>query len=86
LASKSVAKVATIFGFKLSTAYHIKRKYLKTGSTSSRPKSGRPSILTEAAKRHICRIATKNQCMLFAEVANVLGIGILESMVCNIMA
>ena len=43
-------------GHPKSTVHDIIERYCETGAGSSRPRSGRPPILTDRDKRHIVRI------------------------------
>lgn len=85
LGGKSVAEASAMFGIPAPTAYTIRRKYLETGSTSNKSKSGRPSKVNDRGKRAILRTAIKSRRMPLNEVANVLGLDISPSTMRNVL-
>jgi transposase len=55
LGGQDIAQAAQKFGLKDSTARSIMKKYNATGTAENRPRSGRPTKLTDTAKHHIVR-------------------------------
>jgi transposase len=74
LGGQDIAQAARKFGLKDSTARSIMKKYNATGTAENRPRSGRPTKLTDTAKRHIVRTARKNRRAPFSEIRNLVGL------------
>jgi transposase len=74
LGGQDIAQAAQKFGLKDSTARSIMKKYNATGTAENRPRSGRPTKLTDTAKRHIVRTAHKNRRAPFSEIRNLVGL------------
>lgn len=81
----SVAKAAELVGMPKSTAYDIKNKFKKTGSTANLRRSGRPKKLSEAGKRLIVRNAIKARCKPFRELANELQLDVSASTIRRVL-
>lgn len=58
--TNTVREIADIVGIPRSTVYNIIDRYGKTSSFGNKPKSGRPSKLTDHAKRKVMRIIKKD--------------------------
>ena len=54
-------EIEAITGHPKSTVHDTIERYSETGAGSSRPRSGRPPILTDWDKHHIVRIVKSNQ-------------------------
>ena len=54
-------EIEAITGHPKSTVHDTIERYSETGVGSSRPRSGRPPILTDRDKRHIVRIVKSNR-------------------------
>jgi len=52
-AGVTVADVARIFNCSRETIYNLQTRYMNTGSTRDRPRSGRPRVTTPAQDRYI---------------------------------
>ena len=57
----SEREIEEITGHPKSTVHDTIERYLETGGGISRPRSGRPEILTQRDKRHLYRIARSNR-------------------------
>ncbi|GLB38751.1 putative DDE superfamily endonuclease [Lyophyllum shimeji] len=83
---KSIPSAAAHFGFPQRTAYNIINKYRDTGTVSDENRSGRPSVLSDTARRHLKRTARKNRRLPFTELGNAAGLSVSTSTVRNVLA
>lgn len=83
---QSVNKAAALFGIPRSTAYYNLKKFNTIGSASQQPRSGRPSKLTDRAKRLLVRSARKSRRAPFRELVNTLQLNISVSTARNVLA
>ncbi|TFK57876.1 hypothetical protein BDN72DRAFT_782770, partial [Pluteus cervinus] len=68
LQGASFREVAEQFSIPKSTCYDIFAKFLKTGSTQNKPRSGRPRKLDPYAHRLLIRIARNNRKLSLREL------------------
>ncbi|KAJ7587668.1 hypothetical protein C8J56DRAFT_755644, partial [Mycena floridula] len=69
-AHDNVAKACNDYGIPPSTGYDLWNKFLETGTTSNRPRSGRPSKLDEAGKAEVVRKVVQSRRKAFQEIGN----------------
>ncbi|KAJ3527972.1 hypothetical protein NMY22_g9584 [Coprinellus aureogranulatus] len=65
----SVPQAAKLYGIGRSTGYEIWNKFQETGSTSNRPRSGRPRKVTSRNERHIINEIKANRRKPFKVIA-----------------
>jgi transposase len=66
----NVARACADYSIKSSTGYDLWNKFLDTGSASNRPRSGRPSKLSESEKENVRELATHRHRKPFCEIGN----------------
>jgi len=59
-AGKSVEEIMSISGIPRSTLFRWKAKLIREGHLEAKPHSGRPSLMSPRALRHLSRISKKN--------------------------
>jgi transposase len=86
LAGNTITDAGKDFDIPQSTASDIWRKYQQTGSTHSRPRSGRPPKITSRVTRTIIREAKKNRRANLSEIGKTVMPNISISSVRKILA
>lgn len=66
---KSLREIGKTVGRTHSTVQGVIKNYKSTGSTTSKPRSGRPSTLTDREKRHIINEVQKNPKLTASKIA-----------------
>ena len=67
-AGKTISEAAKLSGIPYRTVKKVWAKFRKTGSTSNRSRSGRPSKVTDRTRRELIRMARNNRKMLFQKM------------------
>lgn len=73
---KSARQIGRELGISDTTASRVIRRFKETGSNENRPRSGRPSILTERDKNHLTRITKSNQFTPLRQIVNQLPLNV----------
>lgn len=84
-AGMSITEAARLTGIPCQTASDIWHKYIKTGTTHNRPRSGRPHKVTDHMKALVVRRAVKERRVTFAEIGNQVDPKISEGTVRSIL-
>ena len=68
------------------TAQHLIQRFKETGSTANKPRTGRPSKLTDYDKRQVIRTARKNRRMPLTELTNHIATKVSVSTIRRVLA
>jgi len=81
-----IAEAAEQNGIPYSTATKLWQKFVNTGSTHARPRSGRPTKVTPRLSRHIIQESKKHRREPLRELANSVGSEVSASTVRRVLA
>jgi transposase len=85
-AGLSITEAARQHHFPRKTAADIWNKFLETGSTHNRPRSGRPPKITERTERQVIREVRKHRRMPFRDIGNHVEPQISENSIRRVLA
>lgn len=87
--SKSMGEIGEIIGKPKSSVQYIIKNYGSTGSLKSKPRSGRPKILSDLTNRNIIREVKKNPRKTAAkigdEIRNKFNISVSDQTIRNVL-
>ena len=79
-AGKTVEEIMTLTGIPRSTLFRWKSKLLQDGHMDEKPRSGRPSMITPRALRHLSRTAKKESRRSASCIARAAGLNVDEKL------